>query len=102
MIVERRAPPERLHGAGELISVEGGQDFLAGRKMERHLDVPGRHLGETFGQMSEPVTRVAVARTIADDEQAARRDARREPGEEPRLFVRRKIMQDVEEDDVTV
>ena len=79
---------------------EGGEDFLAGREMEDRFHVPGRALGETLGQIRQPKARVPVARAIANDQSPAGRDPFREPGEEARLFVRRKIMQEIEEDDV--
>ena len=93
MIVEGRAPPERRDGALEPLCAEGGQDFFAGREMERRLPAPGGRLREAFRQMGQPKTRVAVARTIADDEHSPGRDARRELLEQTSLFVRLKIMQ---------
>ncbi len=55
---------------------------------------------EALGQMGEPETRVPVARTIADHEQAAGRNPVGKAVEEDSLFVRPKIMQEIEEDDV--
>jgi hypothetical protein len=39
-------------------------------------------------------------RTVANDEQAAGCDARREPRKKARLFVRAKVMQEIEKHDV--
>jgi hypothetical protein len=68
--------------------------------MERRSYVPGRRLGEAFRQMRQPKTRAAIARTVADDEQAAGSDARREPRKKAGLFVRAKVMQKIEKHDV--
>lgn len=101
MIVEWSATPEGRDGAGKLILGEGGEDLLAGREMEGSFHIPGRDLGETLRQMSKPETRIARAWTIADDENPAGCDPARQAIEEAGLIVRRKIMQEIDEDDVT-
>ena len=68
--------------------------------MERYSYVPGRRLGEAFRQMRQPEARAALARTVANDEQAAGSDTRREPRKKARLFVRAKVMQKIEKHDV--
>ena len=93
-------PQSGRDGAGEPFRIESSRDFLAGRKMERRSHVPGRRLGEAFRQMRQPETSVAVARTVANDEQAAGSDARREPRKKARLLVRAKVMQKIEKHDV--
>ena len=100
MIVERGASPERGDGVCEPLLLECGKDFLPCWKMERRSHVPGRYLGEAFRQMGQPETSVAVARTVANDEEAAGNDASREPRKKARLFVRAKVMQKIEKHDV--
>jgi len=70
--------------------------------MERRVHVPSRNLRKTFAQMGEPKPEVAIARAIANNEQPARRDPLGEPFEKARLFVRAKIMKQVEKHNVAV
>ncbi len=68
--------------------------------MERSLDIPGRGLSETFRQVGEPETRIAVAWAIANDQHPARGDPSREPLQERHLLVGSEIMKKIEKDDI--
>jgi len=69
--------------------------------MEGRFHVPGGGLREAFRQMGKPEAGVAVARAIANHQHSGGSDAPCEPLEEQGLFVRREIMQQIEEDDVS-
>ena len=101
VIVKGGATPERPDRAGELVFGKGGADLIAGRVMERHVDIPGGRLGESLRQMREPEAGVLVARTITNHENAVRCDACPEPFEQAALVVREEIMQEIEKNDVT-
>ena len=77
-----------------------GKDFLAGRKMERRSHVPGRRLGEALRQMRQPETRLPSRGQSRITSRPPGADARREPRKKARLFVRAKVMQEIEKDDV--
>ncbi len=68
--------------------------------MKRRADVPGNELGKTLGQMRQPKAEIPVARTIPNDEHPAGRDPRKKPFEETRLFVRPKVVEEIEEGEI--
>ncbi len=68
--------------------------------MERPPHIPGRRLGKAFREMRQPETGVVVAWTVANDQQSAGRDPRREPRKKARLVVRAKVMQEIEKHDI--
>jgi hypothetical protein len=68
--------------------------------MERRIHIPGRELGKAFAEMGQPKTDIGIARAVANDEYPARRDPRGKALEEAGLFVRPKIMEQIEENNV--
>ena len=100
MIIEWCPSPKWCDGVGKPIFRERRDDLFAGRKMKRSFHIPSDAVCEAFRQMGEPVARIALARTIANNQNAAGCEARRQLFEEPSLIVRAEIMEQVEEDAV--
>src|SRR2546423_7740313 len=100
MVVQWRPSPEWLDRRDEFVRQKGRADFLPSRVVQRCIHVPADHLGESLAEIREPETPVTIARAIADNEHAARNDAPGKSFQQPRLFVRREIMEQIEEDDV--
>src|SRR5438477_1091551 len=69
--------------------------------MLRRVQVPGNSLGKFLREPRHPKTKTAVARTITNDQQASRRNGDAEPRQQRALLRQWKIMEHIEERDVS-